>query len=73
MGQIFSLHSDDLKSIDLPGTRLPERYRPNKSQYNGKELHTDFGMNWYGYGARMYDAAVGRFFPDSFRVRVFRG
>ena len=29
--------------------------------YNSKELDKDPGLNWYSYGARMYDAAVGRF------------
>ena len=30
-------------------------------KYNGKELDTKKGLNWYDYGARHYDAAVGRF------------
>ncbi|MEZ4884899.1 MAG: RHS repeat-associated core domain-containing protein [Chitinophagales bacterium] len=32
----------------------------NPYQYNGKELVSDFGLNLMDYGARWYDAAVGR-------------
>jgi RHS repeat-associated protein len=31
-----------------------------KYQYNGKEMNDDFGLNWNDYGARWYDASVGR-------------
>ena len=32
----------------------------NKYQYNGKQLNSDFGLEWNDYGARFYDPAIGR-------------
>lgn len=33
----------------------------NNYLYNGKELDQDFGLDWYHYGARMYDPTIGVF------------
>lgn len=32
----------------------------NKFTYNGKELEDEFGLDWYHYGWRFYDATVAR-------------
>lgn len=36
---------------------MGQRYK-----YNGKELQPELGLNWHDYGARMYQADLGRFF-----------
>ena len=47
----------------VPPPEMKYRYK-----YNGKELQDELGLNWYDYGARVYDSAVSRFWqidPDA--------
>jgi len=46
--------------MEMEGTWTAQVGVENKYQYNGKELVEDFGWNWSDYGARGYDASVGR-------------
>ena len=45
--------------LNLVGIESSSTY-DSKFQYNGKEKQEDFGLNWTDYGARMYDAQLGR-------------
>ena len=47
--------------LNAEGDEELDKERLNDYQYNGKELDQDLGLNWHHYGARMYDATIGRF------------
>ncbi|WP_460585113.1 DUF6443 domain-containing protein [Hymenobacter arcticus] len=47
----FGLNLVGIEQADVPNSAF---------QYNGKEKQEDFGLNWTDYGARMYDAQLGR-------------
>jgi RHS repeat-associated protein len=49
-------HKEYYNVISSNGNSVAQKFK-----YNGKELTEDLGLNWYDYGARHYDAALGRF------------
>ena len=44
----------------------------NDYTYNGKELNEDFGLNLYDYGARWYDAALGRWWSVDIKLEDYQ-
>ncbi|MCG8309504.1 MAG: RHS repeat-associated core domain-containing protein, partial [Cytophagales bacterium] len=57
------IQTDDYYPFGLSITGLSGRTDNrvlNRFLYNGKELQTDLNLDWYDYGARMYDASIGR-------------
>jgi RHS repeat-associated protein len=46
--------------MEMEGVWAAQVGTENAYQYNGKELNEDFGLNLSDYGARWYDAALGR-------------
>ncbi|MEL7123945.1 MAG: RHS repeat-associated core domain-containing protein, partial [Bacteroidota bacterium] len=47
--------------MQMQGPWISNQGRATDYRYNGKELNRDFGLNWHDYGARWYDASIGRF------------
>ena len=46
--------------MTMEGPWMQNAGRENPYLYNGKELNEEFGLNWSSYGAREYDASIGR-------------
>ena len=44
----------------MEGNQVNQQGITNHYQYNGKELNTDFGLDWLDYAARWYDASIAR-------------
>ncbi len=51
---------DDYYPFGLAFNQSADRQLKNKYLYNGKELQDELGLDWYHYGSRYYDPALGR-------------
>ncbi|MDR6969107.1 RHS repeat-associated protein [Flavobacterium arsenatis] len=49
----------------------PVRRSNYQYKYNGKEYQDELSLNWYDYGARNYDPALGRFFNIDRMAEMF--
>ncbi len=59
-GEILQENHYDPFGYALEGPWMNHSQPDNLYQYNGKELNGDHGLGLYDYGARWYDAGVGR-------------
>ena len=53
--------ASEVNSTFWPNAPAPVAQPTHDYLYNGKELDESYGLDWHWYGARMYDAGVGRF------------
>jgi RHS repeat-associated protein len=65
----FGMNLHGLEEYDAQSV---EPLEENMYQYNGKERDVSLGLHWYDYGARQYDAQLGRFHVvDRFSEKYF--
>jgi RHS repeat-associated protein len=56
----YGKKEDEITTLQFPGLVLPTEEKPMVYKYNGKEWQDELGLNFYDYGARNYDPAIGR-------------
>lgn len=59
--EYFSKETGGVKIAQIPPGGILNNITPKyQYKYNGKELQDELGLNFYDYGARNYDPAIGR-------------
>jgi len=59
--ELVEVQADDYYPFGLSFNSFMDTTESRQNyKYNGRELQTDLDLDWYDYGARMYDAALGR-------------
>jgi RHS repeat-associated protein len=70
---ITLVQSTDYYAFGLEFSTKYDNFSGNKYLYNGKELQDGLSLDWFDYGARMYDPQIGRWTtPDPMAEKARR-